>query len=139
MNETDCKGAAHPAPPAISSCASTGQSKILDRDELLERMGGDRELLVEIVDLFLCDCPKQLAELSDAVAREDAVSIRRVAHTLKGLAGNLASAAATEAALRLERMGSAGNLTGAREELASLERVIEQLKVALTAVRSEAG
>lgn len=139
MSETDFKETAPPARPAISSSPSTRQSNILDRDELLERMGGDRELLVEIVDLFLRDCPKQLAELSEAVAGGDAASVRRAAHTLKGLAGNLASADAAEAALRLERMGSEGNLTGAKEQLATLERAIEQLKIALTALCSEAG
>ena len=138
MREHDSKGAAHLGGPAISSSPQPKPSSILDRSELLERVGGDRELLVEIVELFSRDCPKQMAELSEAVACGDAAKVKRVAHAVKGQVGNLASATATAAALRLEMMGSEGNLAGAREELASLERAIEQLKMALTAICSEA-
>jgi two-component system sensor histidine kinase/response regulator len=129
-----------PGGPALSASASTdAQESILDRTELLERMGGDREILAEIVGLFLRHCPKQLAELSEAVARGDALRIERAAHALKGEVSNLASAPATAAALRLELMGRDGNLAGAREGFADLERAVEQLKVALTAIGAEVG
>jgi two-component system sensor histidine kinase/response regulator len=126
-----------PSEPASASASTDAQQSILDRTELLERMGGDREILAEIVGLFLRDCPKELAELSEAVARGDAVRIERAAHALKGEVSNLASAPATAAALRLELMGREGNLAGANEAFADLERAVEQLKVALTAINGE--
>lgn len=139
MIEPGIKNTAGPAKSPAPSGPAIGQSSILDRDELMDRMGGDRELLVEIVDLFLSDCPKRLAELREAVERQDAAMIARIAHAVKGQVANLAGATAKAAALRLEQMGSEVNLTGARKELASLEGAIEQLKIALRALCSQAG
>jgi two-component system sensor histidine kinase/response regulator len=127
-----------PGGPALTASASgDAQESVLDRTELLERMGGDREILAEIVGLFLRGYPKQLAELNEAVARGDAVRIERAAHAFKGEVSNLASARATAAALRLELMGREGNLAGAKEGLADLERAVEQLKAALSAIDGE--
>jgi two-component system, sensor histidine kinase and response regulator len=114
-----------------------GQNMIINRAELLARVGGDHEFLAEVVQLFLNDCPKQLAELSEAVSKQDAVKIQRLAHAVKGQVSNLASETATVAAMRLELMGKEGNIPGAREQLSLLEGSIEQLKIALTEICSQ--
>jgi len=137
----DCnpKADLRPAGAALSAASLPGpqESSVLDRAELLERVGGDRELLAEVVELFLQDSAKQLCELKEAVADGDALRVCRTAHTIKGTVSNLASPLAVATALRLEEMGRGGNLAGAAEGLAALERVIEQLKEALTAVASQ--
>ncbi|MCA8967816.1 MAG: response regulator, partial [Planctomycetes bacterium] len=50
---------------------------IVDHDAVLERLGGDRQLLRRIVDLFCESAPTLLRELEAAIARGDA---RRVKH-----------------------------------------------------------
>jgi two-component system, sensor histidine kinase and response regulator len=119
---------------AAAASSAAGQGIIINRSELLERVGGDLELLAEVVQLFLNDCPKQLAALSEAVSQQDAVKIQRLAHAIKGQVSNLASEAATAAALRLELMGKDGNITGAGQQFSLLEGTIEQLKAALTEI-----
>jgi HPt (histidine-containing phosphotransfer) domain-containing protein len=85
----------------------------LNRDELLERLGGDEQLVQEVVRLFLDDCPRRLADLKAAVEARDAEQIRTTAHALKGAAGNLSAMALFEAARTLERMAHENQLDAA--------------------------
>jgi HPt (histidine-containing phosphotransfer) domain-containing protein len=50
---------------------------------LLELVGDDRDALAEIVDAFLEEAPRRLAELRSGLETSDAVVARRSAHTLK--------------------------------------------------------
>jgi two-component system, sensor histidine kinase and response regulator len=134
VEASECNQIAGTPSQAAATSSAAGQGIIINRAELLERVGGDLELLAEVVQLFLNDCPKQLAALSEAVSQQDAVKIQRLAHAIKGQVSNLASEAATAAALRLESMGKDGNITGARQQLSLLEGTIEQLKAALTEI-----
>jgi CheY-like chemotaxis protein/HPt (histidine-containing phosphotransfer) domain-containing protein len=105
--------------------------QVLDRSAALERVGGDAQLLRELAELFLDDCPRQQAEIRDALARGDAPKLHRAAHTLKGSAGNFRAGPAFEAAQRLESLARHGNLAGAREAADALDRELERLTPAL--------
>lgn len=69
------------------------QEEIIDRNALdgLRRLQGEGEpdILEELISLFLDDAQKDMENLKRAVEQEDAESIERVAHTLKGSSGNL--------------------------------------------------
>jgi two-component system sensor histidine kinase/response regulator len=103
----------------------------VDRSELLERLGGDEQLLTDVVGLFLEDCPVQLAALRRAVEARDPDSIRAAAHALKGAAGNLSATGLCEAARAMEQIGAERNVDAADAawELLSSEaaRVMEAL------------
>jgi signal transduction histidine kinase/CheY-like chemotaxis protein len=90
-------------PPAAPAMA-------IDREQLLMRLGGDEELLTEVVDLFLADCPVRLTAIKTAVDARDAEGIRKAAHALKGAAGNLSAARLVAATQTLERIGADGRL-----------------------------
>jgi two-component system, sensor histidine kinase and response regulator len=77
-----------------------------DHKAMLARFGGDRELLADVVRLFLEDCPVRLVAIEKAVASRDAERIRFEAHGLKGAAGNLSASGLFEAATMLERLAS---------------------------------
>jgi CheY-like chemotaxis protein len=78
----------------------------IDRESLLNRVGGDEGLLIEIVQLFLVDCPLRLAAIKEAVAAGNPDDIRLTAHALKGSASNMSADALTAAARTLERIGT---------------------------------
>ena len=78
----------------------------VDRDLLMERLGGDEELLIDVVRIFLDDCPVRLAAIKAAVDSRDAERIRTTAHALKGAAANLSAQGLFEAAGMLERLGA---------------------------------
>jgi two-component system sensor histidine kinase/response regulator len=102
-----------------------------DSAELLEYFEGDRQLLREVVNLFIEDYPRRLAELRTALARGDAQTAHRAAHSLKGSVGNFAANAAVEAAARVETLSRDGNLHHALAACPELEKQIDRLHRAL--------
>jgi len=104
----------------------------VDRDLALANVGGDQELLAEIVELFVGESPRMMAAVDRAVASSDAAALRLAAHTLKGSASVFGAQHAVELSFELESMGDAGELTGAEEILALLRdeigRVIPSLE-----------
>jgi signal transduction histidine kinase/DNA-binding response OmpR family regulator/HPt (histidine-containing phosphotransfer) domain-containing protein len=88
------------------SLGNTGASAAFDGDAMLARFGGDRELLSDVVALFLEDCPVRLRAIQEAVEARDAEGIRFQAHGLKGAAGNLSAGGVFDAATMLERLAA---------------------------------
>jgi CheY-like chemotaxis protein len=103
-----------------------------DHDELLSRLGGDEELLADVVKMFLEDCPKRLAAIRRAIDAADAPLVRAEAHALKGAAGNLSAGALSAAARAIESAAAAGHLDGAargwRQLSADAERLMDALR-----------
>jgi len=104
---------------------------VFDREEALERVDNDKELLREIIALFEEECPQLLDAIRRAIAEKDGDALQHSAHTLKGSVGNFAARAAFDAAFQLERMGKERRWEGAEQALAELEREIERLLPAL--------
>ena len=90
-------------PPAASSaeiCAlDSGAPAAWDSEAALDRMEGDRELLSEIVQLFISECPRTFGELREALNANDAHLLERLAHTLKGSSANISATGLCQAAL----------------------------------------
>lgn len=102
-------------------------TQIVNREEALERLGGDTELLREIVGMFLEDCPALLVEIGRAVEACDAPEIQRTAHGMKGALGNFAANRAVAAAYDLEQIGGEGRVEHAPAAFVTLKREIECL------------
>jgi HPt (histidine-containing phosphotransfer) domain-containing protein len=102
-----------------------------DLADLTERTCGDRELLLELVEIFRADTPEQMRTLRAAMAAGDAHGAERRAHHLRGSLSNLAARPAADAALDLESRARAGALEEAGEALVRLEREIARLDAAL--------
>jgi len=94
-------------------------------------VGGDTELLKEIVPLFLKELPQLLTNLREAVASGDAKALEGAAHTLKGVVGNIGAQPAFEVALKLEMMGREANLAEAAPAYRRLENELNRLKSAI--------
>jgi PAS domain S-box-containing protein len=125
-------GAVHEETPMASAQAS----RDLDRDpvsghELLERVGGDREFLSELVSLFREDSPKQLDRIKTAVENGDSSEVLRGAHSLRGTLANLAARPAADLAAEIEHAGKSDDLLRARVAFQNLQlelpRVLEAL------------
>jgi two-component system sensor histidine kinase/response regulator len=104
-----------------------GEGKVFDPQIALERIDGDRELLVEVAELFRRDCPKILDEIREAIARGDAKTLEREAHKLKGALGALGAPAASEAAQNLEQLGSREDIIAAAAACSLLEAELNRL------------
>jgi HPt (histidine-containing phosphotransfer) domain-containing protein len=104
---------------------------IIDRAVILDRVGGDEELLREISAIFLQEYPPLIAEIEAAIATSDSKRLERAAHSLKGSVANFAAEAATQAAFRLESMGRRAELQEAGAALRDLLVQFRQLRPAL--------
>jgi PAS domain S-box-containing protein len=113
------------------------QELSFDPSVALKRVDGDRELLREVVSLFLEDTPRLLAEVRNAIQLGDGKALERSAHTLKGSVGNFGARTASEAAFSLEQMGRNGDFARASEVFTQLERQVSLLIPALEAVLKE--
>jgi len=106
--------------------------KSVHADELLDRVGGDRGLIAELLDLMRYDYPKQLETMRRAIANDDGEALQQVAHAMKGALGNLAATTGSEIAGELESIGRSGHTTNAPARLAELEDelqlVVKQLE-----------
>jgi len=117
---------APPAPPP-------GDDVPIDRAAALERIGGDEELLVEIIDLYLEDSPRVREALRAAAVAGDSEGVWKAAHRLKGSVGSLSAQPSFEAARALEMSGREGTVD--EELLAQLEAELDRLERALGALR----
>ncbi|MDI5934476.1 response regulator [Halomonas kalidii] len=139
--EAPTAGGASPAPAESTDDAPGGDGEAglpcLDREDALRRLEGNRELLNEMVELFLEECPRLMLEIEEAIAREDAATLRRAAHTLKGSALVVGGQALGGAAQRLEALARSGDLAAAGEAFGNLERRASELRTALDGLSGE--
>ena len=106
----------------------------VDLAAALRWVDGDRELLTELIEIFLEDCPKKLQELDRAVKEGHANDVRQAAHSLKGMVAGFDAGSAHGLAAEMEDLGKAGDLSKAPDLLSALlhefTRVVNDLKAA---------
>ncbi|MBY0229198.1 MAG: response regulator, partial [Gemmataceae bacterium] len=117
-----------PAPP--SRAEAPPEPPPVDEFDLqasLERCGDDRALLRELIDMFIAELPRWLADLDQALAEKDRVSSRRLAHSIKGAALNFGAAATSDAAYAVEKMCDEGRFDEVPPALAHLRSMLAVL------------
>jgi HPt (histidine-containing phosphotransfer) domain-containing protein len=100
----------------------------LDEAAALAYAGDDRQLLGELLGVFLEDSPGHLQAIRAAVAGSDPAALTRAAHTMNGSLQVLGAAAATALVALLEALGREGRLEGAAALLARLEPELERVR-----------
>jgi HPt (histidine-containing phosphotransfer) domain-containing protein len=103
-----------------------------DRALALDRVGGDEELLREVAQLFLRECPVILSQIREAVTSHDASRIMELAHTMKGSLATMGAENGAQTALALENMGRRNDLNGSEDALAKLEASLSVLQEELS-------
>jgi HPt (histidine-containing phosphotransfer) domain-containing protein len=122
-----------PAPRPASDSGSGERLAAFAEEAALESTGGDRDLLQELIGIFLTEAPGWMRDLEGALSRGDAAEVHRLAHTIKGAVDSCGAARAYDAAMLLERMGRGGELDGATAAYATLDRELTELRPELTA------
>ena len=115
---------------------SSHQPEGFDLESALEVTGGDRELLEELAQLFIRECPSMMADLESAIMRGDAKQIEMAAHKLKGAVTAFGGRAIAATALRIETLGKQGELTDIDQVWTALRKLVSPF---LAELRSLAG
>ncbi len=103
--------------------------EIVDLNEVLERVQHDRELLLELFDIFLADCPPKMEQLKTASKNKNAEQIKTLAHGLKGASANIAAKKLNASFVAIENKVKEGALDDLPDLVASLGPQIDELRV----------
>ncbi len=112
----------------------------LDRsalDEYREILGEEfAPFFADLIETFFTTGPEFIQTMKKALESGDAELFTRSAHTLKSNSKTFGALEFAEKAFELEKMGSAGDLSGAPEKLSALEEAYRQLVGELEDLRS---
>lgn len=112
-------------------------ARLFDENALLDNVGGDIEFLAETIGMLQADGPVLMQQIRDSLAAGDAATVGKTAHTLKGMVSNFCAAGVQAAALEVEKMGKAGDLSAAPAAVDALAPLVEALIAELTAFVEE--
>ncbi|WP_305731799.1 ATP-binding protein [Trichlorobacter ammonificans] len=130
------------AVPAISDAAAGNDGAVaFNCEEFLERMGGEPSFLPPLVEVFLTTVPQQVQELEQLLAAGEHATAHRVAHTIRGAAGNMGAELLQQVAAQMERAGKNGDFERMKRLLPSLRQQLERTVQAMQEVveRAEIG
>ena len=122
--------AAVPTPVEVAPPAETAIENalpVIDSVQLMHRVSHDLQLIEILTDAYREDAPQHVADYRSAVAAGDLVAAKRIAHTIKGTAGNLAGMRLSTVAKELEQAAATGQLEVAQAGVGKLEHEIESL------------
>jgi len=127
LTSTDSRG---PSPEGHSE-GSTRKPVSLDFGQMLKRLGGDEELLHEVIEIFVDQAPKHVDTLRRALSQGDAALVEKTAHSMKGELGYLGIAEVSQKARDLEELGRKEQLHQASQLFTSFETEISAIVAAM--------
>jgi len=95
----------------------------------------DPNFLRELIDMFLQDVPERIAEIEQALLRQDAVLLTRAAHTIKGSCSNFGAASLGKISLEMEQQGKRAAFAEASASLPTLKAEFALVATALQPFR----
>src|SRR5690349_529903 len=102
-----------------------------DLQPLLEAVGGDKEIMSQVLSMFVTSTRENLDAIHEAIGKGDARAVKVTAHHLKGSLLELGAAGAVALAFALEKMGTDQQLAGADRIWSELDAAIRELVTAL--------
>ncbi len=111
--------------------------EVLDIKEFLERIQNDKSLFWELLDIFVEDFQQKKGQLREALQKNDATQVRKLAHALKGSSANISAHQLAVVLLELEKKGKNNDLSGVDVLLTDMENKFEALLVRISRLREE--
>ena len=103
-------------------------SEVFDKAGFIHRMMGDKELASEIMLEFLQDMERQIENLKDESTDAEFTVLVRLAHTIKGAAGNVGAKRMQKTALHAEQAAAKGDRTSLVALLPKIEASFIELR-----------
>lgn len=115
------------------------ETDIIDLNEVMERVQDDKELLLELFDIYQGDFVKKRQALSDAIAAKDIVKIKEVAHSMKGASGNISAKLIYGSCLALEQLAKSGTTDGMEDLVKKIDVQFAQVQGRAVELKKEWG
>ncbi|MFA6378782.1 MAG: Hpt domain-containing protein [Candidatus Omnitrophota bacterium] len=110
-------------------------SEIIGLQDVLYRLQGDKELLLELVQIFLEDTPQRLKDVSTLITKSSFSDLADVAHSIKGAASNIGANKLWQSFKEMEAAAKQENLIQvtqifqrASQEFVELQEYLPRLK-----------
>ena len=100
----------------------------IDLPSVLDRIGGDKTFLQELIDIFIEDFVEKYATLKRAIEKSDFKEIREIGHSLRGSSGNLSLTGLHHTSTNMELSGKEENIGHAKLLFIQLNKEFEKLK-----------
>ena len=111
--------------------------EILDLPELLERVQDDKELLIELLDIYVTDYQEKRILIAEAIEKNDFEQVKSIAHSLKGASGNISANQLRENFLKFEEMGKNNDFSNAQETIENMDQQFSALANRINEVKNE--
>jgi len=119
------------APESRAEQAGPPVLPVFDSQGTIARLGGNEELLLDMVQSFQTEARGILEEIRETVGRRDAEELRAGAHKLKGALASIGGEAARDVAANLEALARAGDLAPASDMVVRLVSEMQRLETEL--------
>ncbi len=105
-------------------------SAAIEWNRAFETVGGDKQLLRELMIVFIRDQRSLVAAVQNAVALKDGKDLKLRAHSIKGALNHLGAVQCAKLAACLEEMGN-------QDEFLEVENILDEFTMALRPVTIE--
>ena len=112
-------------------------NEIIDLKDFMERVQDDKELLVELLDIFQEDFVGKRQMLDEAVKSSDINKIKEVAHSLKGASGNISAKEMHANFLKVEGATKNNDLNQVASLLKEIDVQFDQIKQFAAKIKKE--
>ena len=102
--------------------------EIIDLKEFLERVQDDRDLMMELLDIYQQDFAEKRKVFNGALAKKDFEQIKAVAHSLKGSSGNISAKTMHASWLKVEQLAKSNDANGIPEVLKQIDQLFIQIE-----------
>lgn len=133
VSETEIASRQTPLMPAEETGIETFANTVWDRDSALMRLGGDEELLSELLRLFIETIPQQIARLKEAIDKADMELAREIAHSVKGAAANIGAVSVQQGALQAESAAKEGEVEKVQGHYENIRVEMDKVQLLLQA------
>ncbi|HYZ82748.1 MAG TPA: Hpt domain-containing protein [Bryobacteraceae bacterium] len=121
----------------VASSDATEELAVFDPEGFSELLGHSRDLLDEIIGLFLDECGTQIREMEDCLGSGNFDSLAKIAHTLKGSLGTLHAHRARARVQALEIAATRRIQAACETNLERLEADLDELLPLVIRMRGE--
>ncbi len=126
------------AEPGSLNIAANGQSKAhVDLTQALESIDGNRQLLIELIEIFSEESSKLADEITSSIDTGDVATLRRATHTMKGSLVHLAAQPAVAISEQMEALARQQKLAEAAALWPNLKAELDVIAPLLAAFVQE--
>ena len=105
---------------------------VVDWERLHLVSGDDREFEVELLEAFIESAREYLEQMERSLAENDAQTVSRIAHQLKGASGNVGIPRMMAIATQMNDRAKENRLTGLSEQFPELHQILSQVQAILS-------